>query len=670
MKRSTLLIKAWLILHSTALFANPEATVTAAEEGPSNRALSRTARLFSPKLREVEDRLDWLRDRLASLADYSPLPLADGLGWRAGYSADESHRPALILDLGKVVPLDDVYLVPAQARPGESASMFPKRYRIEASRKPDFSDANQLHATPVGQTESQDGYPRRHPGGDHSARFLRLVVEEGHLRSGRYFAAISELLVVSGGEPVSFSASTRSEGQIDTENRWEARFAIDGRTPLGSWESGQWTRSRGFRFEVPAGDQQAEWIIDLGRREPIDRVVLFPYSLPELAGPGITPGDFEVLLLDTPGGSGSPGLRYPGGESICPLTVPLGERRGRYVLLRARRAFQLGEQRIHALSEIQVWSDGRNLASGLPVSIRAGGRTLDPGQELTDGHGNGLQILTVPVWLNQLTERLALQREQDRLAPLQLRLSTESEVNIAWGTALAVGLTLLLPLIWIRRHRLVSRGQLDHLRKRIASDLHDDIGSNLGSISLIARAACRELNRHQGPPEVIDDLEELEVIARESSMAMRDIVWLLERQEDTIGDFVQRMRDSASRMLRDVDYHFVCRSQRTATMLSPDAKRHLFLFYKEALHNVLKHAKAHTVDITVYDASDHLIMEVRDDGIGLPSDATGRRAAVRKLSERAAALDGELKVESSPGGGTLLRLDVPRNKLTNRRNVA
>jgi signal transduction histidine kinase len=97
--------------------------------------------------------------------------------------------------------------------------------------------------------------------------------------------------------------------------------------------------------------------------------------------------------------------------------------------------------------------------------------------------------------------------------------------------------------------------------------------------------------------------------------------------------------------------------------LTLDAKRHLFLFYKEALHNIVKHSRATTVTVKLYDSRDQLVLEVSDNGVGLPRGKGDQMAAVKKLSDRARVLEGTLHVDSTPGAGTTLRLAVKRTNL-------
>jgi signal transduction histidine kinase len=227
-----------------------------------------------------------------------------------------------------------------------------------------------------------------------------------------------------------------------------------------------------------------------------------------------------------------------------------------------------------------------------------------------------------------------------------------------------LGLTFLIPVFIVERRRLVTKDSLEQIRKRISSDLHDDIGSNLGSISLIARTARKDLVRLHGPKEIDVDLVEVETIARESSLAMRDIIWLLERRQDSIGDLVQRMRDTAGRLLREIQYTLECESTKTAAKLSLDAKRHLFLFYKESIHNILKHSQANRVSIRLWDEDDKLALEIVDNGIGIPMNSDGRPATVNKLEDRARVLDGLLQITSSKESGTRIRLLIKRAQLT------
>ncbi len=641
--------------------------LSAAQAAQTSNPIGRVARIFNRKLVETEDKINRLQDRADDLAVFAEKPLKESIGWRCGLEDEKGGDPYIALDLGREYPLDSLFLVPAQPQAGDTNDLFPRRFRIEAANREDFSDARLVYRTGAMPQPSPEGYPVRVNGDGQPARHVRLVLEEGHWRGLRGVATLSEIFVFSNEVPVSLGAAVRTRQSVDIPGMWEGRFVVDGRTPLGIWQGGLWTDSQGDCLEVHPDQPKVEWIIDLGTTSAVDRVILFPYALPELSGPGVIPPRLRVETALQADFSDAATIATTGDTDLpvdltTPIVLPTSGPEGRYLRISSEKAWQLGTRRLQALGEIEVWSGERNLAAGRVVTARHGG-IEHPSDQLTDGSGGSVQILPLHTWLSQLVERNVIRKELDTLLSSQRTMASESELNTTWGAAIALGLTFLIPVAIVERRRLVSRTQLDKLRKRIASDLHDDIGSNLGSISLIARSAKRDLERLKGPDVVANDLGEVETIARESSLAMRDIVWLLERRQDTIGDLVQRMRDCAARLLREVEYSLVCRSSKTTAKLTLDSKRHLFLFYKEALHNIVKHSKATLVTVRLYDARDRLVMEVSDNGVGLPRDAEDQMAAVKKLTDRATVLDGSLHVESSPGAGTTLRLSVKRTSL-------
>jgi len=650
-----------------ALNALLPVSLSAAEVAQTANPIGRVARLFNRKLVQVEDRILWLQSRMDVLAVFAEKPLKESIGWRCGKMDESAGDPWIALDLGKEVPLEQIFLVPAQRQAGDLNDLFPRRFIIEAATKQDFSDARKVYETGTQSQPSPEGFPVQYNGDGLPARHVRLILKEGHRRGLPGVCALSEIFVFSNQQPVSLGAKVSTNQSVYIPGMWEPSFVVDGRTPLGAWQGGIWTASHGDCLEVPADNQHVEWVIDLGKKTTVDRLVFFPYALPELSGPGVVPPRLRVEVADNSDFNGATCIATNGERDLpvdltTPIVLPASPAEGRYIRVLSEKAWQLGNRQLQALGEIEVWAGEENLAAGRDVTARHGG-IEHPSEELTDGSGSSVPILPMHTWLVQLVERSLIRSELDSLMSSHRTMASESELNTTWGAAVALGLTFLIPVAIVERRRLVSRTQLDKLRKRIASDLHDDIGSNLGSISLIARSAKRDLERLDGSREVANDLGEVEIIARESSLAMRDIVWLLERRQDTIGDLVQRMRDCAARLLREVEYSLVCRSSKTAAKLTLDSKRHLFLFYKEALHNIVKHSKATTVTVRLYDAKERLIMEVCDNGIGLPRNADDQMAAVKKLSDRARVLDGSLQVESSPGAGTTLRLSVKRTSL-------
>lgn len=645
----------------------------AAESAVMNNPIGRIARVFDRELVKTEDRVEWLDTRLSTLARHREHAMKTGLGYR-GYRATKSAPdPTVVLDLGKEYPLNAVFLVPVQREYLEDPGIFPKRFTLEASSDPNFADATPLYPADPGEIRAADGNPVRFTANT-TARYVRLIVHEAHNRGMLDLFGLSEITVISDQDSVSFGAKVSTTGDLNAPGIWYPDALVDGRTPLGVWQNGGETRQDvGDAVAVPDSLTQVTWSLNFKDTAMIDRVILFPYQLDATFESSVFSDQLSIQPLTVAGAPlGAPVLwtnPLSGSSSMTPLVIALGGRAAHGIRITGTRPCSMGDFKVHALSEIEVWSSGSNIARQIPVSRECNGEFLTI-PALTDGYASEKRIIPVAAWMSQLAERSRIETELTSLRPRQSQQASESELNAAWGSAVILGLTFLIPVFIVERRRLMSRDQLDQLRKRIASDLHDDIGSNLGSISLIARTARKDLVRLQGPEEIATDLGEMETIARESSLAMRDIVWLLERQQDSIGDLVQRMRETAGRLLREIHYTLECDSNKTAAKLSLDAKRHLFLFYKEAIHNVLKHSQANTVSIRLWDEDDKLALEILDNGVGLPVDPQLSPAGVRKLEDRARVLDGLLQVASSKETGTRILLFVKRSQLSSHPSLA
>ncbi len=640
-------------------------------ETPIANPIGKMARLLNPRLVKVEERVDFLSRQLLSLAVNDDCSLKTGIGCRGAKMGGETADPSLTIDLGKEYPVESLYLVPLQKEFSGGKSLFPKRFTIEFSTTEDFTGHKVVYTSGKQFFPETGGMPVRFAGQGVMARFVKLTVNQGHIRGDHEVYGLSELVVISEGYPVSFGCNVKASGSLDVEGIWYPDAVTDGRMPLGEWQGGEWAGREqvGDQVEVGSVREAVSWTVDFKTDSKLDLVVLFPLEAKEILEAGILPEELEIQVR----ASGAKDFRtvkhwsspMAGTNHDTPLLFKLDGVQGREIRIVGLKARNVGGRFFQGLSEIQVWSDRKNIVGGLQTERGNAGRRTKM-DSLTNGFSSEREIIPVASWLNQLHERWRVEREIEALLPMRAQMAAESELNATWGSAMMLGLTFLIPVFIVERRRLISRNQIDDLRKRIASDLHDDIGSNLGSISLIARTARKDLVRLHGPEGVGEDLGEVESIAKESSLAMRDIVWLLERKQDSIGDLVHRMRETASRLLREFEYTIECESTKSASKLSLDAKRHLFLFYKESVHNILKHSKASKVSIRLWDDGDKLALEVIDNGQGLPmviENEVEVPRMVRKLDERARVLEGKLDMKSKRGEGTTVLLTVKRSLL-------
>lgn len=250
------------------------------------------------------------------------------------------------------------------------------------------------------------------------------------------------------------------------------------------------------------------------------------------------------------------------------------------------------------------------------------------------------------------TEVGALQREK-MLQSAQLR--AERLYRILLAALSAAGLVLLYLF-----YRRLQRSRLLELRANIAQDLHDDLGSDMSGIALASYAAARSAD----PARMQQALHN---IAGQSSRLvddLRDIVWSIHPDNDSLEKITARMRQHAARLLeeQDVSVRFHMAPNTLALKMQPEARKHLYLFFKEAIHNIARHARCTSVEVDIRREKNAFILDIRDNGQGFdpaaPPASNGGNG-LRHLHQRAEVLGGRLEVKSQTGGGTALRLEAP-----------
>jgi signal transduction histidine kinase len=214
---------------------------------------------------------------------------------------------------------------------------------------------------------------------------------------------------------------------------------------------------------------------------------------------------------------------------------------------------------------------------------------------------------------------------------------------------------LVTLLCFIRR----GQDQKKRIYSRIANDLHDDVGSTLSQIAVLSEVARRQLQR--GHPGVSESLARIGTASREAVEGMGDVVWSLEAGHDRLSDLAQRMRRFASDVFsaRDVELSFRAASGADDARLDPDVRRQIFLVFKESVHNAVRHSGCARAEVDFRVEGQRLVLHVRDDGRGFDATSAQEGHGLRNMRERARQLGGDLRMESRPGRGTEMLLQVP-----------
>lgn len=642
----------------------------------------RLAGAFSGRLGEIHHELETLGPKLVAL----PVIPIDDQGGTGGFAANygkavPSAESSCAIDVRwpKSARIDLVALVPARrydARGLDAQYGMPDRFTVE------LLDSQGQVIRRIGQERNARAHPvrRGHP-------FVYEVlppVEAAGLRisagllpsdaegEGVFVQAWAEVFAFEGEQNIARGRDVEFLGGAlpPAPWHWSAEFLVDGQTPLGLPEipAGEHGNIGWLSQSHDQANDPAAITVDLGEVAAFDAVRLVPAKKPtsDLPSGFGFPRKMVVSISDSvESEESSQGsviaeceMRNPGHN---PVVIQADSARGRYVRIEAKELWKDFENypAFFALSEVEVLVGGQNLAlgkvirslDGMPNMIAQGGRFWSAAA-LSDGFGPDGRLVSTRKWMMLLDERLRLETrgydlraESDRLVSQSRRVG---QTIFAVLGLLGAFLIVALPI----RYRMKASRELLMVRERIAGDLHDEVGSNLGSIQMIADLA----EGRSGPS---NELKRIQRIAAETVSAVRDIVWLLRPEGDHRIGTVEHLRETSSIMLETLDWKFTANEAAWQTELPEEPTRHLFLFFREALHNVMRHAQATKVSVHAERTTDDFRITITDDGVGIAPERLERPATLRALRQRCEALGAQLGVETSLGQGTRIMLTVP-----------
>ncbi len=205
-------------------------------------------------------------------------------------------------------------------------------------------------------------------------------------------------------------------------------------------------------------------------------------------------------------------------------------------------------------------------------------------------------------------------------------------------------LMVLAGLIWFYFfNRLRTQKKLERLRVKIASNLHDEVGSLLTRITM---SADRLVARMPHESETRDKLEGVSILSREANVAMSDVLWTIDSRNDFTGSLTDRMREHAEDLLlpRGVDVSIDFAEIDHNRKLSPEFRQHLFLLYKEIINNIIKHSRANSVHIIYKQSKEHCVLQVKNDGVAQQEGAVSTGQGLRNIKMRAELLKGKATI--------------------------
>ncbi|HYG35931.1 MAG TPA: triple tyrosine motif-containing protein, partial [Clostridia bacterium] len=236
-------------------------------------------------------------------------------------------------------------------------------------------------------------------------------------------------------------------------------------------------------------------------------------------------------------------------------------------------------------------------------------------------------------------------------------------LGVLWGTRRRVHRKLEL----LERQRALERE-----RARIARDIHDDLGASLTRITLLSQSVRSEV---ESQPETAAEVDQIYSTARELTRAMDEIVWAVNPKHDTLDSLVTYLGRFTQQYLSAAGLR--CRLDVPVSLppwaLTSEVRHNVFLAVKEALHNVVKHARATEVRLSLQLEPNGFTLVIADNGVGfhfcdpsLRSTATlpaqGLRLAsgqgLLNMRKRLEEIGGCCEWSTAPGEGTRVKLAV------------
>ena len=632
----------------------------------------RHASIENLSLSELEQRLTATDLELTQLASYSLRTGVGAVGYRSQDHAVATESEWIQIDLDHEMTIDQIALVPVlwrDTKTGFRDDGFPSEFRILVGTASD----------PVGTVVASYGAAARllpriaplvvsFPGTVASWVRVEATVMSPRAWDGRYLFQLAEVLVFHGEENVALRRPVQTSSRASNESLgWNLKHLVDGFVPylMDAAEGGQ---SLAYLTKPGIGEQPVI-TLDLGESLPLDRIHYHAIDLSDLV-PQSTADGFGVPRRFVLEGANQADFsdavqlveyRMDSTYAVGPIIMlRFPVHTCRYVRLIAVEPFINTLESIKGpqfgAAEIELFSEGRNVALGIPAQIDFPVNTpVRSLASLTDGHNLYGKILPVREWLNQLARRHDLETERSVItAALDLRhLRQKTNLHrLGWlAMLLAAGIVSIILIERIRRMQQIAR-----IRERLAADLHDELGANLHTIGLLSDLAADTGN---SPEEMQTLYRRIRSETERSGIAVRHCSDMLSAK-GLYTDLLADMQRASNRIMAKLEHEISIVGEEHLKTLRPRTRADLFLFYKECLVNISRHSGATKYTTELCAEANHIRMKICDNGRGL--EISRKDDAPASLKRRVKLLGAKVAVNHPPEGGTCIQLNLKTRK--------
>lgn len=317
------------------------------------------------------------------------------------------------------------------------------------------------------------------------------------------------------------------------------------------------------------------------------------------------------------------------------------------------------------------------LATGEKNSLHVAYASLAQAEELRGDYKSAFENLEKRT---QLKDSLFNLQNKEMIANLEANDVIEDkeeiikiqEVNIAekerkfYYVLISLLLVVLTGIIIFYRNRIKQANKIEIMRNRIASDLHDEIGSTLSSISLSSTIIQNKIENNGS--DVTNLLTQISENTYNMMEAMSDIVWSINTKHDRFENVVNRMNAFAITIFEPFNCSVIFNSDEYLNELRLDAaqRKNIYLIFKEAMNNAAKYAGCKHIWIDIYKKNNYLTFKIKDDGNGFEfaqnklynHEYNFGGNGLNNMFKRAEELSAALTLNSAIGKGTEIILEV------------
>ena len=192
------------------------------------------------------------------------------------------------------------------------------------------------------------------------------------------------------------------------------------------------------------------------------------------------------------------------------------------------------------------------------------------------------------------------------------------------------------------------------LRTSIASDLHDEVGSYLTRIALQSDLLQEEKDEKYKN----ELLQKISGVSRIALSSMSDVIWSIDSQNDNVTNVLDRMNEHAQVMFepRNISCIFDTPAIDKSFHLSLSVRQNIYLIYKEAINNIVKHSNATEVKVSISQHKGYFEMRIKDNGIGEKKEFISGGNGLRNMNKRAARIKGQLLINRENGFEVILTI--------------